>query len=253
MNREIAAKSVAVPVESGRPPMGAYLARPASPGRFPVCVICPEIFGLTPHIRQAAERLARQGYLAIVPDFNHRTAPGAEFGYDDEGRARGLELLRQLRRPQVLDDLAAILRYLATRPDTRAETAVLGFSAGGHIAYLAATAFDIAAAVSLYGGWIANSDIALSQPDPTIALTPGIARHGARILYIVGSEDHLILREERAAIAHALAAAGVRHELVVYEGAGHGFLFDARPAFDAAASEDAWRRIIALLADELSP
>jgi carboxymethylenebutenolidase len=253
MNEGIATETVTIPVDVGSPPMAAYLARPAAEGRFPVCIVCPEIFGLTHHVRDAAERLAREGYLAIVPDFSHRTEPGAVFGYDEDGRTRGLALLRQLRRLEVLDDLAAIMRYVRERRDARAKIAVLGFSAGGHIAYLAATTFDVAAIVSLYGGWLADTDIPLSQPEPTIALTPGIARHGARILYIVGADDHLITPDQRAAIEQALTAAKVRHELVVYASVKHGFLFDGRPAFDAAAADDAWRRILALLADELSP
>jgi carboxymethylenebutenolidase len=252
MNEGIVVETVLVPLEPGTPPMAAHLARPAAEGRFPVCIVCPEIFGLTHHVREAAGRLAREGYIAIVPDFNHRTEPGVELGYDEEGRAKGLSLLRQLRRPQVLDDVAAVMRYVRVRPDASAKVAMIGFSAGGHIAYLAATAFDVSAIVSLYGGWIANTDIPLSQPEPTIALTPAIARHGARVLYIAGADDHLITRDQGDAIEHALEAAKVRHEFVVYEGVKHGFLFDGRPAFDAAASDDAWRRIFALLAEELS-
>ncbi len=251
MNERIITETIAVPIEVGSPPMAAYLVRPAARGRFPACVVCPEIFGLTRHIREAAERLAREGYFVVVPDFNHRTEPGAELGYDDEGRAKGLALLRQLTRPQVLGDLAAILRFLAHHPDAGAKIGVLGFSAGGHIAYLAATAFDVAAVVSLYGGWIANTNIPLSRPEPTIALTMGMARHGARLLFVVGADDHLIDKDQREAIEQALTEAKVRHELVVYDGVKHGFLFDGRPSFDAAASADTWGRILAMLAQEL--
>jgi carboxymethylenebutenolidase len=252
MDQGIVIETIDVTVDIGAPPMRAYLARPSREGRFPVCVVCPEIFGLTRHIREVAARLAREGYVAIVPDFNHRIEPGVELGYDEEGRARGLALLRRLRRPEVLDDLAAIIRHISGRGDMRAEIAVVGFSAGGHIAYLAATAFDVEAVVSLYGGWIANTDIPLSQPEPTIALTPKIAVHGARVLYLVGADDHLVGKDERDAIGGALTAAKVRHELVVYDGVKHGFLFDGRPAFDAAAAGDAWRRILALLAEALA-
>ena len=252
MDPSIVLETIDIPVDIGAPSMRAYLARPSKQGRFPACVVCPEIFGLTHHIREAAARLAREGYAAIVPDFNHRTEPGVELGYDEEGRARGLALLRQLRRPQVLDDLAAIIRHISGRDDMGPKVAVVGFSAGGHIAYLAATAFDVEAVVSLYGGWIANTDIPLSQPEPTIALTPKMTAHGARVLYLVGADDHLIGRQERDAISEALAAAKVRHELVVYDGVKHGFLFDGRPAFDAAAAGDAWRRMLALLAEALA-
>jgi carboxymethylenebutenolidase len=151
-----------------------------------------------------------------------------------------------------LDDLSAIIRHIGSRGDVREKIAVIGFSAGGHIAYLAATAFDVEAVVSLYGGWIANTDIALSQPEPTIALTPKIAAHGARVLYLVGGDDHLIGRQEREAIGETLVAAKVRHELIVYDGVKHGFLFDGRPAYDAVAAEDAWRRIHTLLGEALA-
>ncbi|GAB3153458.1 hypothetical protein FLX08_34985 [Microbispora hainanensis] len=55
----------------------------------------------------------------------------------------------------------------------------------------------------------------------------------------------------RRAIADALGAAAVRHEIVEYPGAGHGFLCDRRDTFDAAAAGDAWRRVRELLAAEL--
>ena len=61
---------------------------------------------------------------------------------------------------------------LQARPDTTGKVAALGFSAGGHMAYLGATAFDLTSVVSIYGGCLTNSDIPLSQPEPTIHLTP---------------------------------------------------------------------------------
>jgi len=55
----------------------------------------------------------------------------------------------------------------------------------------------------------------------------------------------------RRAIADALRAANVRHELVEYPGATHGFLCDRRDTYEPAAAQDAWRRIKELLAAEL--
>ena len=50
-----------------------------------------EIFGVNAHIRDVTERVAREGYVALAPDFFHRTAPGIEFGYDEAGMADGIE------------------------------------------------------------------------------------------------------------------------------------------------------------------
>ena len=44
----------------------------------------------------------------------------------------------------------------------------------------------------------------------------------------------------------ALAAAGVEHEVVTYDGAPHSF-FDRRQEDFADASEDAWNRVLAFL------
>jgi carboxymethylenebutenolidase len=236
--RVIVTDTIAISVDNESSTMSVFVAKPAAPGRHPSCIVCPEIFGLTHHVREATERLASAGYVAVVPDFHHRTEPGAVLGYDEAGRQKGLALLRQLHRPQVLEDLAATIRYLRARQDTTYKIAVLGFSAGGHIAYLAASAYDVSAVVSLYGGWITNMEIPLSRPEPTITLTPSIGRHGAHVLFIVGNEDHLIGKEQRDAIEGALRGAQVRHELVVYEGAKHGFFFDGRATFDPIAADD---------------
>src|SRR5690348_13443399 len=64
--------------------MNACIARPAGSGKFPGMMVFQEAFGVTPHIRDVAERLAREGYVAIAPELFHRSsAPGAEFDYND--------------------------------------------------------------------------------------------------------------------------------------------------------------------------
>jgi carboxymethylenebutenolidase len=130
---------------------------------------------------------------------------------------------------------------------------MVGFSLGGHIAYLAATGLDLAATAVLYGGWLPTTDIPLSRPEPTLDLTPGIAKHGGRVLVLVGDEDRLIPAEQRRLIAERLSEAGVRHELVVYPGTPHAFFFEEAETFRPGPAEDAWRRVTELLAAELTP
>ncbi len=85
----------------------------------------------------------------------------------------------------------------------------------------------------------------MSQPTPTLELTPGIT---GRLLYLVGDDDSLIGPDQRAQIGDALRAAGTDHHMVVYPGTEHAFFWPATPAFNQAARDDAWARILALLA-----
>jgi carboxymethylenebutenolidase len=122
---------------------------------------------------------------------------------------------------------------------------MIGFSAGGHLSYLAACRLPISRTVVLYGGWLPTTDIPMSQPSPTLDLTPGIS---GRILYLVGEDDTLIDAEQRGQIGAALQSAGTEHELVSYPGTGHAFFWPDTPAFSRAARDDAWSRILAMLA-----
>jgi carboxymethylenebutenolidase len=230
----------------GGPPMGTYVARPASPGPFPGVIVGMELFGVSAHVRDVCERLATLGYVALAPDFYHRSAPGVELAHDAAGRERGLELLHRLTRRQALDDVRTAIDYLRERGSTR--VGIVGLSVGGHIAYLAASELGLDAVVVLYGGWIPTTEVPIGQPEPTLALTAGI---GGRVLVIVGEDDHVVPPEHRRAIADALQAAGVRHELVEYPGVPHGFLCDRRESYREAAARDAWQRVEALLAAEL--
>jgi carboxymethylenebutenolidase len=228
--------------------MGGYLARPAGLEAGPAVLVAHELFGVTAHVRDVCERLAGRGYVALAPDFYHRAGAGAELPHDPGGRERGFGLLRGLGRDGTLADAAAGYGFLTERGSER--VGVAGLSLGGHIAYLAATALPFAAVVAAYPGWLAGTEIGLSQPAATLTLTAGIR---GRVLVLIGDADHAISGTERDAIDGALATAGVPHEVVTYPGVAHGFLCDRRDTYDAAASKDAWARIDGLLDGALRP
>ena len=86
-------KTEKVNIDVGGASMGAYLAKPEGSGPHPAVIVYMEIFGINSHIRDVTERVAREGYVAIAPDYFHRTGPGVEYGYDDAGMAAGMKLL----------------------------------------------------------------------------------------------------------------------------------------------------------------
>ena len=79
---------VTIPV-GGSPDAGAYLARPTDAGKYPSGHRLPGDLRRQSHIRSVTDRVAAEGYVALAPEVFHRTAPGIELGYDDEGLQRG--------------------------------------------------------------------------------------------------------------------------------------------------------------------
>ena len=222
-----------------------YLGRPAGAASGTAVIVAHELFGVNPDIRGVTDRLAAAGHLALAPEFYHRdAAPGRWLERTDAGRQEGFALLHRLARDQALVDVTVAMTWLNGQPGIE-RTAVIGFSAGGHLAYLAACQLPVSRTAVLYGGWLPGTDIPLSQPGPTLDLTPGIT---GRLLYLVGGDDALIGAAQRKEIGAALERAGVDHELVVYPGVEHAFFWPGTPAYDAGATGDAWRRILDLLA-----
>ena len=216
---------------------------PAANGQ-PAVIVLHELFGVNPDIRNVLDQFTDRGFVAVAPELFHRAQPeGVWLERKDEGRARGFELLGGLDRASVLADVNAVLGYLGARDDVTGPVTVAGFSLGGHVAYLAATALPIDRTIVLYGGWLTGTDIALSRPEPTIDLTRGIASTAGRVLMIVGADDHLITGEQVDQIREALEATAVDHEVLVLPGVGHAFFWPATPNYDEAAVAESWVHI----------
>ncbi len=243
---EITTENVSIDVDGAT--MGGYLARPADAGDRPAVIVWMEIFGVNSHIRDVTERIAREGYVSLAPDFFHRTLPGIELGYDDEGMAKGMQGLGALGADEMIADQKAAIAHLRALPGMTGKVGVMGFCIGGHMTYLTACENDVAAAASFYGGGIAAPQ-GPGGKDSTISRTGKIS---GRILCLFGGQDALIPVDQVDAIRAALESGGIDHEIVVYDDADHGFHCDQRASFNEAASKDAWERVVALFAQELS-
>lgn len=146
----------------------------------------------------------------------------------------------------------ALLHHLRHRDLDSDQTAMVGLSVGGHLAYYAATQLRLAALAVFYPGWLTDTGIALSRPEPTVSLTTRIAEFGTPVLVLVGADDHLVTGPQRDEIAERLRRDGVEHEMVVYPDTPHGFFCHERDTYRKAAADDAFTRVTALLAAELS-
>lgn len=236
---DITTEPISIPVSDGST-MGGFLARPSAGGTYPAVIVYMEIFGVNAHIRDVTERVAREGYVALAPDYFHRTGPGVEYAYDEQGMGKGIALMGQLKADEMIADANAAIQALRKRSEVNGDKiGCMGFCIGGHMTYLTACETDVACAASFYGGGIA-APVGLGGAASTIGRT---AKIKGQILCLFGAKDGFIPLDQVEAIQSALADAGVDHETVVYPGADHGFFCDARDGFQQAAASDAWERV----------
>jgi carboxymethylenebutenolidase len=241
---ETRSERVSIPV--GGDAMGGYLVRPSDATPRAGVIVYMEIFGVNAHIREVADRVAREGYIVLAPDFFHRTHPGIELGYDEAGMATGMKGLMALDADGMTADAQAAVAFLRKQPGCTGKIGAMGFCIGGHMTYLTACETDVAAAASFYGGGIAAPKGPGGKPS-TIGRTPKIK---GKILCLMGGKDALIPKEQVDSIRAALKSAGTRHEVIVYD-ADHGFFCNERGSYHKPSADDAWQRVKALFASEL--
>ena len=207
----------------------AFSAHPDEPSDAGV-VILPDVRGLYRFYEELALRFAERGYAAVAIDYFGRTA-GVSKRDDDFPY---MEHVAKTTPEGVQADVAAAVAYL--RGQGAFSVFTVGFCYGGRNSWLAAASgHGLSGAAGFYGMPAARD----GSPGPT----DRAAEMDAPILALQAGDDQNITAEHNAAFEQALAAAGVEHELVTYEGAPHSF-FDRKQDEFADASEDAWRRTL---------
>jgi len=211
---------IALNALDGEGSFDAWLARPEGQAKAAIIVI-QEIFGVNPGIRRKADDWAAKGYLAIAPDMFWRFAPHYEADPDiKEELDHAMELRNQFDFGTAAKDVEIALRH--ARSLGAEKVGVVGFCAGGSVAYLAATRTDADACVGYYGRVIAdylNEAHAIARP----------------LLLHFGEADPSIPPELRGQIQQALSA-NPRVTIHDYEGAGHGFAATAGKRRNEAAA-----------------
>ena len=204
----------------------------------PAVVIYPDVRGLYPFYIELAERFAAAGHHAITIDYFGRTAGlgprGEDFDY--------VTHVPQTRSAQIQADTKAAMT-LVTERTGKERFVTVGFCFGGGESFMATTNSDLglAGAVAFYGGlnrdkWGLESPINLASD------------MRGPLLGLYGGDDPGIPVEMVEDFKGRLEAAGVEHEIHIYDGAPHSF-FDRKQEEYAEISEDAWRRVLAFLKD----
>jgi carboxymethylenebutenolidase len=217
-------------------------------GRGQLVVQIMDAGGLRPAMSRMAEPLTAAGYTVLQPNlyWRHGDYPPFDartvFG-DPKERERLMEMLRSVKSDDAMADIGALLDAAGAGD----RFACVGYCLGGRMAFVAASAFGerVVAAASVHGGGL------VSDGDDSPHLAAGRIR-GA--LYLAVSDaDSSCTPEHQATLRAALDAAGVRHELELFDGTRHGFAMPDFPVFDEAAAARHWQKVLALFRRELPP
>lgn len=215
----------------------AYVARPAA-AKAPAVVVIQEIFGVNAVMRETADWLAGEGYLAICPDLFWRIEPGIDI--TDKTKAewdRAFELFGLFDADKGVADIAATLSAIRADPGCTGKVGAVGYCLGGKLAYLTAARTDIDAAVSYYG-------VGLD------ALTGEAGNIRKPLLMHIAGEDGFVPKEAQAAI-HAALDGNPLITIHDYPGRDHAFARHGGEHYDAADAGKANARTLAFFKGNL--
>ena len=216
-------------------PIATWIVRPEGSADAPVVLLIHEIFGLTDWVRAVADRLAENGFVAVVPDLLSGLGPDGGGTASVASRDQVVRLIRSLDPADAMARVDAVRDHAVTLPATTGRIAALGFCWGGSASFAyAVTQPHLQAAVVYYG----------SSP----VETADYHLVGAPVLGLYGGDDERV----NATIPTAereMARYGKHFETEIFAGAGHGFLRaqDGRYGANREASLRAWRRTIEFL------
>lgn len=213
-----------ITIETADGSFAAYVARPAA-AKAPAVVVIQEIFGVNAFIREVADGLAAQGYLAIAPDLFWRIEPGLDLTDQGADMQKAFQLYGQFDVDLGVKDIDAVADFIQKDPGCTGKVGAVGYCLGGLLAFLTATRTDVDAAVGYYG--------------------VGIERHvgeadrieGALMLHIA-EDDGFVPKEAQAVLRRALGN-HQRIELFFYPGRDHAFARSGGDNYNAADARTA--------------
>lgn len=152
---------------------------------------------------------------------------------------------QRLDRAAIRDDMAAVLEFCRGEPVRTGAVGVVGFCMGGRLAFFAAQAFPdrFRATASLHG-----THLVTAAEDSVHRRCDVLA---GEVYCGFGESDRLSPPDVVAALDGALTAAGLRHDICVHPGAGHGYAVPDRDQYRAEAAERDLAAILAMFARQL--
>ncbi|MDR8020108.1 dienelactone hydrolase family protein [Nesterenkonia aerolata] len=211
-----------------------YLAVPDS-GSGPGVIVIQEWWGLTDHIKDVADRLAAEGFVALAPDLY-----GGWITHDGEEAG---EMMSNLPAAEGAQKLAGAVDHLLAREEVTSSTlGAIGFCMGGGfvLALAAQQGEKISAAVPFYG-------VGQAVPQTYTGVRAAVQGHYAE-------QDEMYPVEQAAAQEQQIREeSGAPVEFFYYD-AGHAFHNDENliGTYDPELAQLAWGRAVDFLRSKVS-
>jgi len=222
--------------------------KPDGAGRWPAVIFYMDGLGIRPVLFEMCDRIARDGYVVLLPDLFYRAGPyepidpKVVLGTGDLRKALG-HLFGSTDNERAARDTSAFLAHLDARADVLGKKiGTTGYCMGGGVSLtVAGTHPDrIAVAASFHGG-----NLAMDSPMSPHRLAPAMKG----FVYVAGADkDNSYPLEMHRRLEQALADAGVPHRCEIYPEACHGWTMADFPICKKAAAERNFLELRALFA-----
>jgi len=236
-----------IDIDTGEGTMGTFVVHPASGGPHPVVLFLMDAPGKRPLLHDMARTLAGHGYYVMLPNLYYRTTPAFELDFaSKESFARMSELMRAVGNRMVARDAAALFAHAEHDPAADvARVGCVGYCMSGPFSIWIAAEYPerVRAAASFYGVRLVTDG-----PDSPHLRLGEISGE----IYVAAAEhDDYVPLEMVDQFEAAMASAGVGGRVERYWGNHHGFAFNDRPAYDAAADQRHWDALLDLFSRNL--
>lgn len=212
-----------------------YLATPAS-GSGPGVVVIQEWWGLVPWIKQMADRLAAEGYVALAPDLYHGKTTAEP---DDAGK-----LMMAMKMDEAAQDMSGAFDHLKAHPSVTGKVGTIGFCLGGGLSLYVSTLRPADATVVYYG--------------VLPGVQPDLSRLAGPVLGHYAENDGWATPDAARALEEQIRAAGKQVDFHIYAGAKHAFMnpspevLKAGGGYDESAATLSWERTLDFYRKHLS-